>query len=33
MKEMNIILEWTTIEGNTCELNSFVFTDRKEVRK
>lgn len=34
MKEKNIVLEWTTIDGNTAsELDNFVFTDRKEVRR
>lgn len=34
MKEKNVVLEWTAIEGSSAAaLNSFVFTDRKEVRK
>ena len=34
MKEKNIVLEWTPIEGNAAAaLDNFVFTDRKEVRK
>ena len=34
MKEKTIVLEWTSIEGKAAvELQSFVFTDRKEVRK
>ena len=34
MKERNIVLEWTSIEGSTAaELDNFVFTDRKEVRR
>lgn len=32
--ERNIVLEWTPIEGKAAaELQSFVFTDRKEVRR
>lgn len=34
MKEKNIVLEWTAIEDKAAsELDSFVFTDRKEVRR
>ena len=34
MKEKNIVLEWTSIEGSAASvLESFVFTDRKEVRQ
>ena len=34
MKERSIVLEWTPIEGKAAaELQSFVFTDRKEVRR
>jgi hypothetical protein len=34
MKEKNIVLEWTAIEGKAADaLDSFVFTDRKEVRR
>lgn len=34
MKEKNIVLEWTTIEGKAAAaLDNFVFTNRKEVRK
>lgn len=34
MKEKNIVLEWTAIEGSAAaELDKFVFTDRKEVRR
>lgn len=34
MKEKNIVLEWTPIEGNAAAaLDNFVFTDRKEVRR
>ena len=34
MKERNIVLEWTPIENSAASaLSSFIFTDRKEVRK
>jgi len=34
MKEKNVVLEWTTIEGIAESTGSrFVFKDRKEVRK
>ena len=34
MKEKNVVLEWTPIEGiATVASGSFVFTDRKEVRQ
>lgn len=34
MKEKNIVLEWTAIEGKAASaLDNFVFTDRKEIRK
>ena len=34
MKEKNIVLEWTPIEGSAASaLDNFVFTDRKEVRR
>jgi hypothetical protein len=34
MKEKTIVLEWTPIEGKAAAaLQSFVFTDRKEVRR
>lgn len=34
MKEKNVVLEWTSIEGRLAtDLDNFVFTDRKEVRK
>ena len=34
MKEKNIVLEWTAIEGSAATaLGSFIFTDRKEVRR
>ena len=34
MKEKNIVLEWTPIEGKAAAvLDNFVFTDRKEVRR
>lgn len=34
MKEKNIVLEWTAIEDKEASaLDSFVFTDRKEVRR
>lgn len=34
MKEKNIVLEWTAIEGKAAStIDSFIFTDRKEVRK
>ena len=34
MKDKNIVLEWTPIEGSSAvALENFVFTDRKEVRR
>ena len=33
MKEKNVILEWTVIEGSSALSGSVVFSDRKEVRK
>ena len=34
MKEKNIVLEWTPIEGKAdSALSNYIFTDRKEVRK
>lgn len=34
MKEKNIVLEWTPIEGSAAsKLENYIFTDRKEVRK
>ena len=34
MKEKNIVLEWTPIEGKAATaLSNYIFTDRKEVRK
>lgn len=34
MKEKNVVLEWTAIEGSSATaLDNFVFTDRKEVRR
>jgi len=34
MKEKNVILEWTAIEGSkAAELDKFIFTDRREVRR
>lgn len=34
MKEKNVVLEWTAIEGSAAAaLENFVFTDRKEVRR
>ena len=34
MKEKNVVLEWTSIEGSSAAaLDNFVFTDRKEVRR
>lgn len=34
MKEKNVVLEWTSIEGIAKPCGSeFIFTDRKEVRR
>lgn len=33
MKEKNVVLEWTVIEGSSAVSGSVVFSDRKEVRK
>lgn len=33
MKEKNVVLDWTVIEGVSVVSGSVVFSDRKEVRK